>query len=302
MALTESERLCRVAINSLLLPGDERIGMTIGEFGIADTIARWRAGIGPKVICQRIEPALEQTQQVLDLASTCGARFIIPTDPEWPTQLDDLDTQAPVGLWVRSGHNLAEISETSLAIVGARAATSYGQRMASELGTLAADNEHCVVSGAAYGIDAAAHRGALAAGGTTIAILACGVDVAYPTAHYGLLERIAENGVVISEVPPGTLARKQYFLIRNRLIAALASNTVVVEAALRSGALSTSNWANALGRKVWGVPGPITSASSAGVNREIATGQALLLMSLDSLFSESYESDAEIPNMQGEIS
>jgi len=280
MAVTDSQRLTRVAISSLLLPGDERIGLAVGEYGVADAVARWQAGNGPKPICQRIDQAVETAQQVLNQASANGARFIIPSDSEWPRQLDDLDMQSPVGLWVRGTQNLAELAADSLAVVGARASTSYGSRIASELGTLAADYERCVVSGAAFGIDAAAHRGALAASGTTIAVLACGVDVSYPAAHQGLLDRIASNGLVISEVPPGTLARKQYFLIRNRLIAALASQTVVVEAALRSGALSTSNWANASGRQVWGVPGPITSAGSAGVNREIATNNVSLLHNL----------------------
>lgn len=297
MEIREPERFSRAAISALLLPGDERIGLAIGEYGVTEAIARWQSGIGPKVLCQRIGEAVASAHKALEHAKSCDARFIIPADPEWPTQLADLDTQMPVGLWVRGFQNLAEISKCSLAVVGARAATSYGARIASELGTLAADYEQCVVSGAAFGIDAAAHRGALAASGTTIAVLACGVDVSYPTAHQGLLERIATSGLVISEVPPGTLARKQYFLIRNRLIAALASQTVVVEAALRSGALSTSNWANAIGRQVWGVPGPITSASSAGVNREIATGQATLLMSLENLFTATAESPEYIPDL-----
>ena len=302
MAMTDAQRLGRVAISSVLLPGDERIGLTIGEHGVAGAIAQWQSGIGPKAICQRIGEAVTSAQVVLDRAKSSGARFIIPTDSEWPNQLGDLDTQTPVGLWVRGTQTLAELSLDSLAIVGARAATAYGSRIASELGTLAADYERCVVSGAAFGIDAAAHRGALAAGGKTIAVLACGVDVAYPASHQGLLDRIGSTGLVISEVPPGTLARKQYFLIRNRLIAALASQTVVVEAALRSGALSTSNWANAIGRQVWGVPGPITSASSAGVNREIATGQAMLLMSPESLFLTTRNSDDDVPDLVGGIS
>lgn len=284
MAVTESERLGRVAISSLLLPGDERIGLAIGELGVAEAIARWQSGIGPKAICQRIQQAVASAPSALEHAKSCDARFIIPSDPEWPNQLADLDLQTPVGLWVRGSKNLAELATNSLAVVGARAATTYGARIASELGTLAADYERCVVSGAAFGIDAAAHRGALAASGNTIAVLACGVDVVYPAAHQGLIDRIVSTGLVISEVPPGTVARKQYFLTRNRLIAALANQTVVVEAALRSGALSTSNWANAIGRQVWAVPGPITSASSAGVNREIAIGQAMLLMGAETIF------------------
>ncbi len=302
MAMTDAQRLGRVAISSLLLPGDERIGLAVGEYGVADAIARWQAGVGPKAICQRIDQAVATAQQVLNQTQSIGARFVIPSDSEWPNQLCDLDTQSPVGLWVRGSQNLGDLTSGSLAVVGARAATTYGSRIASELGTLAADYERCMVSGAAFGIDAAAHRGALAASGQTIAVLACGVDIAYPTAHQGLLDRIAETGLIISEVPPGTQARKQYFLIRNRLIAALASQTVVVEAALRSGALSTSNWANAIGRQVWGVPGPITSASSAGVNREIATGQAMLLMSPESLFITNTKSDKDVPDLVTGIS
>ena len=296
MEVIESERRARAVISALLMPGDERIGIEIGEYGVVEALERWQTGFGPKVICQRINQAIDSVQNALDAARKSGARFLIPADPEWPTQLTDLDTQAPVGLWVRGTQDLAQITSNSLAIVGARAATSYGERIAAEIGTLAADYEHCVVSGAAFGIDAAAHRGALAVSGKTIAVLACGVDVAYPSAHQGLLDRICANGVVISEVPPGTLARKQYFLIRNRLIAALANQTVVVEAALRSGALSTSNWANAIGRTVWGIPGPITSASSAGVHREIATGQAMLLMSPEILFGAEEKSDSNVPD------
>jgi len=302
MAIAETDRISRVTISSLLLPGDERIGLAIGEYGVADAIRRWQAGVGPKPICERIDQAVATAQQVLNQASSNGARFVIPSDPEWPHQIADLDLQTPIGLWVRGVQNLAELATDSLAVVGARASSSYGSRIASELGTLAADNYRCLVSGAAFGVDAAAHRGALSADGQTIAVLACGVDVTYPAAHQGLLDRIATTGLIISEVPPGTLARKQYFLIRNRLIAALASQTVVVEAALRSGALSTSNWANAIGRQVWGVPGPITSASSAGVNREIATGQAMLLMSPESLFLTTGNSNDDVPDLVGGIS
>jgi DNA processing protein len=295
MAVVDSERLNRVAINSLLVPGDERIGLAVGEYGVNEAVSQWKCGVGPKAICQRIGEAVDTAQKVLDKAASLGVRFVIPSDADWPEQLADLDTQSPIGLWVKGSGKLSSITADSLAIVGARAATSYGTRIASELGTLAADYERCVVSGAAFGVDAAAHRGALSVNGTTVAVLACGVDVAYPAAHQGLLDRIAATGLIISEVPPGTLARKQYFLIRNRLIAALASQTVVVEAALRSGALSTSNWANAIGRQVWGVPGPITSASSAGVNREIATGQAMLLMSPEALFATAGNPDEDIP-------
>ncbi len=286
MAVITDERLGRVAISMLNSPGDERIGQAIGERGVIGAIEYWRAGQGPSVICARINSTLERAEATLAQAIAAGFAFIAPGDSQWPAQLSDLDTQMPVGLWIRGAHDLAQLCAQSVAVVGARACTAYGERIASELGTMAADADQCVVSGAAFGIDAAAHRGALAAQGFTVAILACGVDVAYPAAHKGLLDRIAGEGLLVSELPLGALARKQHFLIRNRLIAALGQQTVVVEAALRSGSLSTANWANALGRTVWGIPGPITSASSAGVHREIASGQANLAMDLDSIFNE----------------
>jgi DNA processing protein len=203
----------------------------------------------------------------------CGGVFITPSDTAWPSQLQDLDLSAPLGLWCRGTGDAHELNMYSLAVVGARAATAYGERIASEIGSLAGQHGVTIVSGAAYGIDAAAHRGVLASGGRTIAVLACGVDVPYPSAHQGLLERIAENGLIISEAPPGSKPHKRRFLVRNRLIAALSSSTLVVEAALRSGSLSTANWANALGRQVWGVPGPLSSATSAGVHVGIAQGE-----------------------------
>jgi DNA processing protein len=130
-----------------------------------------------------------------------------------------------------------------------------------------ADDGWAVVSGGAFGIDAAAHRAALAVGGPTVAVLACGVDVAYPRAHDALLARIADSGLVVSELPPGSQPLKHRFLARNRVIAALSRGTVVVEAARRSGAVSTASRALELGRVVMAVPGPVTSMASSGTNR-----------------------------------
>ena len=280
----DNERLTRVAISLVLLPGDERVGQQVQDVGSFRTVEQWRTGVGPKSACSRVSDAVLSAPVVLSKAQNQGIRFVIPTDDEWPIQLNDLDTETPIGLWVRGDGGLAETVQNSIAVVGARACTTYGERVASELGTLASDHGDTVVSGAAFGIDAAAHRGALSAGGTTVAVLACGVDVAYPSAHQGLLDRIAQNGLVISEMPPGTTPRKQYFLVRNRIIAALSKQTVVVEAALRSGALSTAHWAGDLGRTVWGVPGPITSASSAGVHRELAAGYMSIVPTLETLY------------------
>ena len=280
----DNERLTRVAISLVLLPGDERVGQQVQDVGSFRTVEQWRTGVGPKSACSRVSDAVLSAPVVLSKAQNQGIRFVIPTDDEWPIQLNDLDTETPIGLWVRGDGGLAETVQNSIAVVGARACTTYGERVASELGTLASDHGDTVVSGAAFGIDAAAHRGALSAGGTTVAVLACGVDVAYPSAHQGLLDRIAQNGLVISEMPPGATPRKQYFLVRNRIIAALSKQTVVVEAALRSGALSTAHWAGDLGRTVWGVPGPITSASSAGVHRELAAGYMSIVPTLETLY------------------
>ena len=270
--LMSSEREIRAAITMLGDAGNERIGTDIAEFGIEEAVARWKSGIGPKEIATRFPRALNGVGKQFDRLNSLGGRFVIPGDREWPQQLGDLDYGAPVGLWLRGAGDLSNLSNRMMAIVGARAATSYGERIASELAAQAAGSHITTISGAAYGIDAAAHRGSLAGGGATVAVLACGIDVAYPAAHSGLLERIAETGLVVSEAALGASPHKRHFLVRNRLIAALSSSTVVVEAALRSGSLSTGNWATSLGRDVWGVPGPMSSASSAGVHVGIQEG------------------------------
>ena len=210
-----------------------------------------------------------------------GARIVIPGDDEWPIQLDDLGNTRPWALWFR-GHALP--SERSVAIVGSRSCTSYGERIAAEFAHGIGDAGYPIVSGGAFGIDAAAHRGALAADAHTVAVLACGVDVAYPAAHAALFERIAECGTLISESPPGAHPTRPAFLIRNRLIAALAYGTVVVEARYRSGALSTSRHAAELNRIVMGIPGPITSPESSGVHALIKSG-AELVTSADDVLS-----------------
>ena len=164
-----------------------------------------------------------------------------------------------------------------MTVVGARSATTYGAGVAGELAAHVATAGFTVVSGAAFGIDQAAHRGALAARGPTVAVLACGVDRAYPAAHRDLLTYIADTGLVVSELPPGCAPTKVRFLSRNRVIAALSVGTVVVEAAVRSGALNTANWASLCNRTVMGVPGPVTSAPSEGVHELLRTKDAALV-------------------------
>ena len=164
-----------------------------------------------------------------------------------------------------------------MAVVGSRSATTYGAGVAAELAAHVAGEGVTVVSGAAFGIDQAAHRGALAARGPTVAVLACGVDRAYPAAHRDLLTYIAETGLVVSEAPPGCAPTKLRFLSRNRIIAAVSLGTVVVEAAVRSGALNTANWATSVNRILMGVPGPVTSAPSEGVHELLRSKDAALV-------------------------
>ncbi|GGL90475.1 DNA-processing protein DprA [Nakamurella endophytica] len=234
-----------------------------------------------------------------DLASAAavGARLVVPEDPEWPAAaVSALRTRGPraagqradpVALWVRGG-SLSALPSDGITVVGSRASTPYGQRLATDLGHRVAAAGLTVVSGAAFGIDAAAHRGALAAavpGTATVAVLACGIDQAYPVAHRELIEAVAAAGAVVSEYPPGTRPARHRFLVRNRLIAALGAGTVVVEAGRRSGTLSTACEAAELHRLVMALPGPVTSALSVGCHRLIADGAALLVTGADDVLS-----------------
>ncbi|MGH3911124.1 MAG: DNA-processing protein DprA [Pseudonocardiaceae bacterium] len=223
----------------------------------------------------------------LSAIAALGGRLVVPEDDEWPQEaftcfgtpmaLADERWRAPVALWVRGAARLDELGERAVAVVGARAATGYGEHVAAEFGYGLADGAVAVVSGAAFGIDGAAHRGALAADGRTVAIQACGLDRAYPAGHQRLLDQIAQRGAVLSEYPPGVRPARYRFLVRNRLIAAFAAGTVVVEAGVRSGARRTAAAAAALGRIVMAVPGPITSALSIGCHLLVREEQAILV-------------------------
>jgi DNA processing protein len=207
----------------------------------------------------------------LDLARFLreGIRLVCPGDSEWPTQLNTLGVARPYALWLRGEADLRYCCLQSVSIVGARASSAYGAHVGTEMAAALAARGWTVVSGAAYGVDACAHQGALAADGVTIAVLACGVDRAYPPGHHDLLASIAAQGVIVSEWPPGRAPNRLRFLIRNRVIGALTRGTVVVEAGLRSGALNTARHARDLHRPVMAVPGPVTSEVSAGCHKII---------------------------------
>jgi DNA processing protein len=208
------------------------------------------------------EPDLEAWQRQ-------GIRLVCPGDPEWPSQLEVLGDAAPYALWLRGSADLRFGCLSSVSIVGSRAATAYGSYVATEMAAALGEREWVVVSGGAYGIDSAAHRGALAAEGLTIAVLASGVDRPYPAGHAELFDAIIGQGILLSEWPPGRTPTRHGFLVRNRVIAALTRGTVVVEAGLRSGALSTARHARDLCRPLMAVPGPVTSEGSRGCHEII---------------------------------
>ncbi|PZS31084.1 MAG: DNA-protecting protein DprA [Pseudonocardiales bacterium] len=226
-------------------------------------------------------------QADLDAAQRHGIRLVVPESADWPhfafaalertgqarvrrfdkgerTVADSGEPMPPLALWVKGPGDLASLGVRSVGIVGSRAATAYGEHVTADLGYGLAGRGVVVVSGGAYGIDAAAHRGALAAGGPTVIVSAGGLDRPYPTGNSSLFARAAESGLVVSESPPGAAPQRHRFLTRNRLIAALSTGTVVVEAARRSGAANTAHHCLTQGRPVMAVPGPVTSPMSAG--------------------------------------
>ncbi|MBB4712316.1 DNA processing protein [Streptomyces luteogriseus] len=279
----DDELLGRVLLTRVLEPGDDVGGRWVREFGTGEVVRRLREG-GPALpgasgkrwagLLARAEAA--RPGRDLAAARDAGVRFVSPGDAEWPGQLDDLGDARPLGLWVRGRPSLRMWALKSVAVVGARACTEYGAHMAATLAAGLAEQGWVVVSGGAYGVDGAAHRGALGAGGATVAVLACGVDRPYPRGHTQLISRIAEQGLVIGELPPGDHPTPSRFILRNRVIAALTRGTVVVEAAHRSGSLVTARAAQRLGRHTMGVPGPATSGLSAGVH-DLLRGEAALV-------------------------
>lgn len=219
-------------------------------------------------------------QRDLQAHAALGGVLLTPDDAQWPQQFADLGLEAPLCLWVRGTADLAEVSTLSASVVGARACTEYGTRVAGQMAVDLAESGVTVVSGGAYGIDAAAHRGALAVGGPTVIFLAGGVDRLYPAGNARLFEDIlAQGGLVVSEAGPGAIPARSRFLLRNRLIAALSRATIVVEAARRSGALATAHRASELLRPVGAVPGPVTSFSSAGCHELLRSGEGVCVTS-----------------------
>ena len=258
------------------------------QAGPVEAAERIRRGdVGP-ALAQRTGARREVDCAATDLETLHrrGGRLLTPDDDEWPHLAfasfagiplrDKPQGLPPLALWVMGPLRLDDIAGRAAAIVGTRVATAYGEYVAADLSAGLAEHDVAIVSGGAYGIDGAAHRAALAADGATVAVLAGGCDVLYPAGHSALLHRIATNGLLVTEYPPGVRPARHRFLTRNRLVAAVAGATVVVEAGLRSGAASTAAWARALGRVACAVPGPVTSAASAGCHVLLRAGAELI--------------------------
>jgi DNA processing protein len=281
------DRLARAALTYLSEPADPALGALLAICAPAEVLAAIKGGLVPgtgpgcgdtpasrAALARALErwrvrlPALPCEE---DIAAACrgGIRLICPGDAEWPEPLDHLGQARPYALWLRGDADLRFTCRRSVSMVGSRAATGYGKHVAGELAADLGERGWAVISGGAYGIDAAAHRGALAGEGATIAVLACGVDYPYPAGHAELFAGIAAHGLVISEWPPGRHPARMRFLVRNRVIAALACGTAIVEAGERSGALNTARHAANLGKPLMAVPGPVTSVQSAGCHRII---------------------------------
>lgn len=271
------ERAARVVLAMCSEPGDESLAALVAEHSAAALVASAEGVNMLKLKTRAKVQAVTSAEAVMKETEALGSRVLIPGDEEWPTQLSDL-AAPPLALWVRGDAGLRSACIRSVSIVGARASTGYGDRVAMTIASDLAAAAWTVISGGAFGIDAAAHRGALAVDGTTIVVLAGGVDIPYPAAHGRLFNEVIQaGGLVVSECPPGVPPRQHRFLERNRLIAALTRGTLVVEAGARSGARATAARAADIGRVVMAVPGPITAIASTGTNEMIREGAARLV-------------------------
>lgn len=279
------DRMARAAWSRLAEPRDAQAGALVQALGAAPALewltAAARAWTDPPVLApgahwhtaaKRWIPRLTglDLRRELDVLARRGGRVLVPDDPQWPAALADLGTDAPPCLWLLGDPEA--LSRPAVAVVGSRACSPYGAEITNTLTTELAADGLVIVSGGAFGVDAAAHRATLAGDGVPVAVMAGGLDRFYPLGNAALLAEVARRGAVVSEVPPGSSPMRQRFLSRNRLIAALAEVTVVVEASWRSGALNTAGHAAELGRTVAAVPGPVTSSTSAGCHRLIREG------------------------------
>ncbi len=302
------ERFASIVWSTICEPGDSVAGLLVQSLGAAEVLAGElnqissgqylskldEAGVDPEVLHlkgdfaevlmqsrQRWRPRINfgSVTEAIDHASSTGIAFIEQSSKRWPNALRVLDRHQPMGLWFRGSPENLKYLDGSISIVGSRVATTYGECSTDDLVAGIVQSGYATVSGGAYGIDARAHRATLASAGITASIMAGGLARLYPSGHWQLFEEIASTGLLLAELPPNAEPTKWRFLQRNRLIAALGAVTVLVEAAPRSGALSTAARAIQLDKPVGAVPGPINSASSQGCHELIKAGQAELVTS-----------------------
>ncbi|MSO17032.1 MAG: DNA-protecting protein DprA [Candidatus Planktophila sp.] len=277
--LIDDVKIQRLALFNAIEAGNTFWVRQVNEFGIAMVYEHLALGVYDATKYGAITQSLSafNADESLAAIAQSGGVFITPEDLSWPMRVNQLAIP-PLGLIVKG--DISILNNPSLAIVGTRNPTPYGVRLAGDFAAGFVDREWDIISGGAYGIDTAAHRGALVAEGRTIAVIASGIDVQYPAGNARLFDEICENGAIISEVMPGITAMPHRFLIRNRLIAALSLSTLVVEAAFRSGSLRTARDAAELLRPVMAIPGPISSPSSEGCHRLIGERAAELVTSV----------------------
>ena len=288
IAQTKDEETARIALALFAEPGDPVTGRFIQRIGAVETVrllasddavpvlskeaaALWRKHFRPDQQPNALRDVLRATENL-------GLTIVVPGAHGFPASLNDLGERVPYLLWAKGAVSLlAGEMASRFSITGSRAATSYGEHVAGEIASDLTSQEKVLVSGGAYGIDASVHRATLAAGGRTVAVMASGLDRLYPAGNRDLLERIGDLGLLVSEQPPGAVPTRGRFIARARLVAALSGSTTIVEAAWRSGALAVAHQANELGRVVGAVPGPVTSAASAGTHRLLQEGAASLV-------------------------
>lgn len=325
-AADTEDALARVAWSSLVEPGDSTAGVLVEALGAAralalvleavqrDAAVLVRACLDAGVVGPGEGTAFETTlvaavarwrprtrtldvEAVVAAARRVGGALLLPGDADWPERLTDLGAHAPLVLWGRGRLRgpTGALRRPCLAVVGSRANTLAGAEATAEITSAAADAGCSVISGGAYGIDAVAHRVAIAAGTPTVAVLAGGIDQLYPAGHVELLRTVGHQGLLLAESPPGTRPTRWRFLARNRLIAALGHTTVVVEAGARSGALNTAHHAAQLGRPVLAVPGAFSSPASVGCHRLVAQGRAQLAVQPDDPMRAALEAAGGAP-------
>lgn len=294
MPSSNEARRARAFLQHALEPASPHIARLVDDLGPVEAARRVDDGSAPHEVLgarRATGTTWADTDASIEFAADNDIRFVTPEDEEWPTErltaladlpeTDSLRDSLPLGLWIRGERRLDELTVRSVSVIGARAATEYGEHHAAEIAYDFASKGILVWSGAAYGIDGSAHRGALAApSGNTVAVLGCGIAAGYPVGHVALLERISwEGGAVVTEYPPHRVPARHQFLSRNRLLASLTQGTVLIEAGQHSGAVNSAHRAAALGRPVMAMPGPVSSTASHGCHELVKAGVARLVTS-----------------------